>query len=140
MNHEPPTVQKPGNECGTFNDACKCAAEFANRHGMSLESAGRFLARAGWAHAFYGIEHVECAGRELAYLNTGDTYGLTLGQERGGEVIVTTWGGWYETVEQAHCQAEDVIRCGYCSDFTPLADGIDWSETVCESCNNLVGG
>jgi len=133
------TVVAPGRECGTFDEACNRAAEFANRHDGGLEMAQEFLRRAGWLHATFGIEYVECAGRELAYLNTGDTYSMTLAREGGGDVFSTSWGDWHEEVENEHCEAEGVIRCGWCSAFTPV-DSDDWRETVCESCGHHVDG
>lgn len=130
-------MKKNTKECGTFDDACNRAAEFANRHEGGLEMAECFLGRAGWLHATFGTAHVECAGRELAFLNTGDTYSLTLAQEGDGEVFSTSWGDWYENAENKHCEENDAIRCGYCSEFTPV-DPEEWSDTICEHCGRNV--
>lgn len=123
-----------------FNSACERAALYANRHRGGLPLAETFLARAGWGGETYGIEYVSCADKELAYLNTGETYSLTLGQEGSGDVFSTSWGGWYEGAEEEHCQEEGVIRCAYCGEFTPLEEGREWHETECEHCGYLVDG
>jgi len=131
---------KIGRECGTFDAACERAAEFANRHNGGLDMAEEFLRRAGWLHATFGQECVSLGDRELVYLNTGDTHSLTLGQEGDGPVFSTTWGDWSESAEQAYCKDTDTVRCGWCSHFTPIAEGEDWRDVVCESCGNLVDG
>jgi hypothetical protein len=95
-----------------------------------------FLDRAGWGGATFGIESVEVAERELKYLNTGDTYDLTVGQEGEGPVFDTSWGDWMEAAEAAHCEAEGVVRCGYCGEFTSVGD--PWHETVCGHCSRNV--
>ena len=124
-----------------FDIACERAARYANRHNGGLQLAEQFLARAGWGGETYGIEYVSCADKELAYLNTGETYSLTLGQEgKGTDVFSTSWGGWYEGAEEEHCQEEGVIRCAYCGEFTPLQEGREWHETECEHCGYLVDG
>lgn len=122
---------------GNFDSACNHAIAYANRHNRGLEGAEEFLRRAGWGAQTFGVEYVDCAGRELAYLNTGETYDLTIGQE-GQEVFSTSWGGWLEEAESAHCEEEGEIRCGYCSAFTPMEEGADWHDTVCESCGRYV--
>jgi len=119
-------------ERGTFNDACERAATYANRHGGVLEVAEHFLDRSGWSHATFGIVSVDCVGRVLRYLDTGDTYSLTLGQEDDGDVFTTTWGDWYKQAEREHCEAEGVISCGCCGEFTPL------EFRFCESCGRPV--
>jgi hypothetical protein len=131
-----PTIRKRGD----FNSACNHAIAYANRHSKGLQGAEEFLQRAGWGGETYGIEYVDCAGRELAYLNTGDTYNLTIGQEGEGEVFSTSWGGWLEDAENQHCQEEGETRCGYCGEFTPLDDSADWHATVCEHCGYFVDG
>jgi len=123
-----------------FDIACERAARYANRHNGGLQLAEQFLARAGWGAETFGIEYVSCADKELAYLNTGETYSLTLGQENGGDVFSTSWGGWYENAEQEHCEEEGVISCAYCGEFTPMEEGGEWSDTVCEHCGHYVDG
>ena len=86
------------------------------------------------------VEHVSLAGRELAYINMGETYGLTICQEGKDAPFAATWGEWYEAVEREHCENEGVVRCGYCGEFTNLTDPDNWRETVCEHCENLVAG
>ena len=61
----------------------------------------------------FGVEYVSCAGREIAYVNLGETYERTICQE-GDEFFISSWGGWYEDAENEHCEEEGVIRCGYC--------------------------
>ncbi len=92
----------------------------------------------------FGIEYVAVGGRELAYVNLGETYQPTICREGTGlclygKPFIGSWGDWYEAAETEYEANEDVIRCGYCSEFTPLQEGKDWSEIVCESCGNLVG-
>jgi hypothetical protein len=84
----------------------------------------------------YGIEYVAVEDRELAYINVGDTYAPTIGQEGGGPLFVTSWGDWLEGAEQDYCEENDCTRCGYCGEFTPLGD--DWRNTRCEHCGRNV--
>jgi hypothetical protein len=98
--------------------------------------AESFLFRAGWLHATFGIESIDVAGRALRYLNTGDTYDLTIGQEGDGPLFNTSWGDWVEGAERVHCEAMGVIRCGNCGEFTPVAD--PWDSTICEHCERNV--
>ncbi len=128
------TTQNP---CGTYEKALQAAIRLANNYGGSdpLPLAERFLARAGWL--LFGIESISCAGRSMQYLNAGDTYESTVIEENG-ELSVSSWGDWYEGVEQEHCEEEGVIRCGYCGEFTPVEE--EWRDTVCESCNHNVAG
>jgi len=118
----------------SFEQACNRAVCYANRHGRKLERAESFLQRAGWIT--FGIEYVSCAERELAYVNTGDTYRCTVAKEGRGGVFVTSWGDWYEGAEREHCEENDLISCGYCGEFTPVA--AQWDETVCEHCGRNV--
>ena len=89
----------------------------------------------------FGTEQVKCCGAILEYINLGDTYTLTICQEinPAGEPFIGSWGQWYEDTENEYCETENVIRCGYCSEFTPMNKS-DWRDVVCESCGNLVGG
>ena len=123
-----------------FSLACDRAIDYANRHEGGLELADRFLIRAGWGSKFFGIESVSCAAQELRYLNTGETYDRTIGQEGDGPLFSTSWGGWYEEAEQEHCEEEGVISCAYCGEFTPMEEGGEWSDTVCEHCGHYVDG
>ncbi len=125
-----------------FDQICARAVLIASRKGytgpLALDWAGRYLARAGWTT--FGVESVSLADRELAYLNTGDTYSLTVGAEgESGALVATTWGDWYESAEADHCEHTGTIRCGYCSEFTPM-DCADWRAVVCESCGRHVDG
>lgn len=91
----------------------------------------------------YGVRCVSVGDRELAYVNLGDTYTETLAVE-GGDLLITSWGAWHEQAEQEHCDNEDVIRCGYCGEFTEntlrTGDVVDWHMIVCEHCGEHVGG
>lgn len=134
------SVTREAKPRGDFDKALERAAQWANRKRGGLEAAEAFLERAGWGRSFFGIEHVSVEGRELAYLNSGDTYSATVASEDNGEVFVTTWGDWLETAEQEYESENDCIRCGYCGEFTPLEDPDNWHDTVCESCGYFVDG
>ena len=112
---------------------------------LSAARAGD-LARANEVLGGCGVEYVECAGREIAYVNMGDTYDRTVCAE-DGKCWIGSWGDWYETAEQSHEEDEDVIRCGYCGEFTPLCAAAmaepagarsSWSDTRCEHCGRNV--
>jgi hypothetical protein len=85
----------------------------------------------------FGIESIECWGRSIRYVNRGDTYAETI-LEENGELFTGSWGGWLEEVETDYCEDNEMIRCGHCGEFSPVAS--DWRNTVCEHCGNLVGG
>lgn len=87
----------------------------------------------------FGIEYVSCCGKELKYINLGDTYIETICAEGNNLPFVCSWGNWYEDVEQEYCQDNDVIRCGYCGEFTPMNEEC-WRDVVCECCGNCVAG
>jgi hypothetical protein len=120
-----------------FDEVCNRAVEFSNRHVGGIEAAERFINRAGWGHSHFGIEYVSTCDRELAYLNTGDTYNLTVCQEGHGEVFSSSWGDWLEEAENEHCEDEGEIKCCNCGEFTPV-DPECWHYTVCEHCGRLV--
>lgn len=86
----------------------------------------------------FGIEYVSCGDRELKYINLGDTYTITICQEND-KPFIDSWGNWYEQTEQDYELENDVIRCGYCGEFTPM-DQEDRRDVVCESCGNCVAG
>jgi hypothetical protein len=138
------TMARP--QCGaSFDEVCNRAVDFANRHGGGIEQAEEFIDRAGWGGEHFGIEYVSTCGRELAYLNTGDTYNTTVCQERNedsfgeyhGEVFSGSWGGWIEEVENEHTEETGEVSCGYCGEWTE-ADETDWRLTVCNSCGRYV--
>ena len=108
------------------------ALRAARRKG-SLCAAERYLQRKGIL--CFGVESVSCADRSIDYVNLGDTYDTTIIQE-GDEFSISSWGGWYEETEQEHCESEGEIRCGYCGEFTPVAE--DWRDTVCQHCGRYV--
>lgn len=82
------------------------------------------------AEYHHGIEYVGACGRELAYLNMGDTYDNTIGQEEDGKLEVLNWGDWLEEVEAEHYDDTNEIRCGYCGEFTEACE----DETRCTHC------
>ncbi len=84
------------------------------------------------------VQHVSCAGRELAYANMGETYAQTV-CAGGGKYWIGSWGDWLENVESDYCERENVIRCGWCSAFTPNNED-DWHDIRCESCGHGVDG
>jgi hypothetical protein len=113
------------------------AAALATRHN-SLESAEWALSYFG--ALTFGIESVDCADRAMRYVNLGDTYDQTVIAE-GGDYSVSSWGDWYENAENEHCEDENVLRCGYCGEFTPHCDPSNpsaWDETICEHCGRNV--
>lgn len=87
----------------------------------------------------FGIERLGLAGRAISYVNRGDTYATTVCEENG-RLFLCSWGAWYEDVEQKHCEEENVVRCGWCSAFTPIEQDQDWRDVICESCGNKVSG
>ncbi len=65
----------------------------------------------------FGVEGVSVEDRSMSYLNTGDTYSETIVLD-GHNLLLTTWGDWYEQAEQAYCEEEDVFRCHYCGEYS----------------------
>jgi hypothetical protein len=57
------------------------------------------------------------------YVNLGDTYRTTVLLETDGETFsVGSWGGYYESLEEAHEEESGETRCAYCG---------EWSEEPC---------
>ena len=146
--------QSPGRECGTFEDACQRAADFANRHAPGYACDGailqdyveRFLGRAGWLHATFGVEYcsvpdnADSPAKSMAYLNTGDTYSETVICE-DGKCSVSSWGDWYEQAEQDYEDEEGLIHCGYCGAFTDFdSENEQWHEVIFNHCGHCVAG
>jgi len=87
----------------------------------------------------FGRESCSVGDASMDYLNTGDTYSETLVLDSDGSLICTTWGDWHDAAEIEYREENDVVRCGYCGNFTDdYAD--DWHDNVCNTCGNLVGG
>lgn len=114
------------------------------RGGESTEAmayAERYLKRRGLLT--FGVEYASLDnvsdGREMAYLNVGETYKLTLIVEND-QFELSSWGDWYEIAEQLHCIDTDSIRCAYCGEFVPDESGKDWRDIVCESCGHCLDG
>lgn len=82
-----------------------------------------------------GEGHYDCL-----YLNAGDTYAVTLLCGESPVVEVGDWGSLIETAEEEDNRENGTITCGYCSHHTPLEEGADWHDTVCESCGYYVDG
>lgn len=83
------------------------------------------------AEYHHGIEYVSACDRELAYLNMGDTYDMTIAQEEGCKLEVLCWGDWLDEVERQHFDDDGEIRCCYCGRMT------EWNEdgeTRCIHC------
>jgi len=117
-----------------LEEACKSCA--------SIEAADKLLAG-------FGVEYAAVADRELAYVNTGESYADTVCQEDNGPLFVSSLGAWVEATEDEHCKDTDSIRCAYCGAFTPLCaaalaepvgERYSWADTVCESCGHNVDG
>ena len=106
----------------------------------ALERAEEWLEKHG--HGFtFGVESASVQGKDMYYLNSGDTYADTLcWDQEGEEFFIGCWGDWQEAAEQEYCEENDSIHCGYCGAFTPLTEGVEWRETVCESCGWYVDG
>ncbi len=131
-------------ECTARSSAVKYANRFPPLR--RLEAAERWLEQ--WSRnmvagkrmriVHYGIEHIGVWEKELSYLNTGETYDATICQEDRGELFVGSWGDWVEGEEEKFEEETDTIRCGFCGKNTPRNH--KWSDTVCDHCNNLVGG
>ena len=105
-------------------------------HFATMNRAAVVMTAAGLDH--YGPESVTVAGQTIHYINRGDTYEPTLCRI-DGRFVATSWGEAYEQAEADHCQENDEIRCGYCSEFAPM-DADDWHDVTCDHCGNLVGG
>lgn len=103
------------------------------------EIRGLAEAAAAMGSSSHGIERIGLEGRAMSYVNRGDTYETTVCEENG-RLFLCSWGAWYEDVEQKHCEEENVVRCGWCSAFTPIEQDQDWRDVVCESCGNKVSG
>jgi hypothetical protein len=115
-----------------WRQACEQAVAYANAHANGLiEFAEAFLERRGWEYIGFESVSLPEASREMEYLNTGETYTPTVCHENG-KCFVSSWGDWLEKAEREYCQAENVILCANCGEFTPY-DG-ETIACVCESC------
>lgn len=84
----------------------------------------------------YGVE----GHYGILYLNAGDTYAATLLCTDSPLVEVGNWGSAIEEAEEEENAEKGTITCAYCSHRTPLSEGIEWRDTVCESCGHYVDG
>ena len=92
----------------------------------------------------FGVEFVSFGGKELKYINMGDTYTETVCMELADcglcqAPFIGSWGNWYESAEQEYENETGTIRCGYCGEFTEL-NRDDWRQVVCDSCGHYVSG
>jgi len=94
----------------------------------------------------FGVEYASIKGRDLKYINMGDTYEDTVCREiipghteKLPPPFVGSWGDWLESAENDYCEETDSIRCGYCGEFTEN-DKNDCRDVVCNSCGNCVMG
>ncbi len=140
---------------GTLEQACERAARFANRGNRSLKDAERFINRCGWGDSFFGVETANFEPNSepadcLEYLNSGDTYSITIAceldtstawktlQPKAGSCFVTTWGDWYEEKERSYQEDNGLICCGHCGYFSAVHPD-NWRESVCDNCNHKAG-
>lgn len=118
------------------SDALLKAEEYLRRNGeggtFGVESANIPDSSDGW---------MDRNARGMYYLNAGDTYATTIIWDDTTEVFsIGCWGDWQEEAEQEYQDDTDTHHCGYCGYFTPRIDGVDWHDTVCESCGHCVDG
>jgi hypothetical protein len=58
----------------------------------------------------FGVEHID-NGEGADYLNTGDTYSVTLlWDNETNEILLTSWGDWFEDYENSHPQTASFER------------------------------
>ena len=74
----------------------------------AIDEALELAKRGAWTKANmlldgFGVEWISCAGRELMYINLGDTYMETVCAE-DGECWRGSWGDWYEEAENECCE------------------------------------
>lgn len=80
----------------------------------------------------------------LYYLNTGDTYALTIGIEESHGIIhpvpfFTSLGDWIEKKESEYTEASGMIRCGYCGEWTKgRLPSNPFAFLRCSNCKNEV--
>jgi hypothetical protein len=105
----------------------------------NLEAAD-VLNRANALIGGFGVESLRENGRTCEYVNVGDPYKMTLlyVPDEDEPFSFGCWGGFMEEIDAD--EAEDGnVRCGYCSEFTPIQDG-EWHSTTCEHCGHCVSG
>ena len=87
------------------------------------------------------IQYAVFQGDNLAYVNTGDTYDLTICEENeDGALFLCSWGDWMEEKQNAHTLETGEISCAYCSEQCEVIDGAEWRETICGSCGHFPDG
>ena len=115
-----------------------------NEHGNGdIEVADKLLTALHSDYSSFGIECIsedEADFPTLLYLNMGDTYDLTICVEEGSNTLfLASWGAWYEEKEREYCEENNEVRCSWCGSFTDMNEEV-WSDVICGSCGNLVGG
>ena len=124
------------------------------RQRAPLHVAATILEALDWTH--FGVETIEPPTPDpecnaLAYINTGDTYHVTLCQEvhpddgtangyeqtTHGPIFISSWGSWWEGKEQEWCEKAEQHRCANCGSWTNVADGGP-DATFCEQCGRNI--
>lgn len=128
-----------------------------NRSEQSIHTAIRLICEEdNWeaadeilgTHGVESIKNPDDTKDDLQYLNSGDTYDLTIcgvfrnesitcDNESAGEIFAGSWGGWLEEQEQEYLEERGMIRCSYCGEFTD-ENSDDWRHTVCTHCGKNV--
>ena len=119
----------------TWQNAVSHAAKYANLNGSNLAIAENFLSIAGHADHTFGIETINECDRTMSYLNTGETYDLTVCCENG-TCFALSWGDWLELAERRYGTENNVTRCPACGEWTSY-DRVQLSCT-CEYCGYSV--
>jgi hypothetical protein len=128
MPHKLPTIEELRPLCADYATA---ALVFLTDAIKEHDEPGDVLsAFEKWAESLslfrtHGVEHVgdDAFPGELAYLNTGDSYGTTLAYDtQAGAFLVTSWADWMEARETEHTEETDETRCPYCGEWAEETD------------------
>lgn len=93
--------------------------------------------KAHTGHDGFGIESIEVVGREVRYVNAGDTYDLTLVSVDGGPWEWSSYGDTIEALEREHEEETGEQACCYCGEWSDTVEpfeGRNWSGPTCEGC------
>ena len=88
--------------------------EYAAKEFNTIEEAEKYLNSIGLIS--YDIESISFDGKELRYLNFGDTYDLTVCTD-GGKLFAASWGDWLEEQEERYEEDNNQYKCCYCGEF-----------------------
>jgi len=91
---------------------------------------------AAHCHAFGMASIALPDGRELRYVNRGDTYDETLCSYDGRAWFWSDWGTELENAEREHYEETGEERCCYCGEMAECREssGRNWSGYACQSC------